>query len=386
MMFGPALPTFHQEANQPTIAFCAIAPIPEMGAKDWALLQILAKTLSRRTDEYVRPEILSLTDGRTVQCQIMQDCLIIQFEVKRNEMLPGVSLLASILTKSSLLQTDIDQAIQDLTLKSKNYWDIGLDPSMPPPSSVTRDQLQEFYKRFINPNTIRVCVGGSVDEELVKQAWVSRTLDWKVGEWPQYGDITPMPMAKNEVGPSSFVELKSPTYSANSPGLELRILALVALGSGRNGSLSRVCREQYSWSYRQESVLWPLRDGFQSRLAFMSTQFDGSAEHVSEFRKGLLADIDSWNATSLARAQVLAEQSVNFQNPFSPLYLSPRGLVDDSLSGRTYIDAYWQMKTGVAWNSTDLIRKMKQISLESLKQAAKELVESSSSSVLVKKN
>ena len=79
--------------------------------------------------------------------------------------------------------------------------------------------------------------------------------------------------------------------------------------------------------------------------------------------------MEHWSDVDRSRALALASTTLTGWPNLVPLNLT--GLNGPSAQDRSFLEAYWPMKTGEAWNPAALLSEMQSVSLENLKKMAK---------------
>ena len=100
-----------------------------------------------------------------------------------------------------------------------------------------------------------------------------------------------------------------------------------------------------------------------------------AANQLAKNMKQELTDaVVTWTDADLARAKGMDEGILMRGLPMSPLYFNEYWPLTDSLQDRTFMAAYWPMKTGQVWDSAKLLAQMCQVPLPVLKQSALDIV------------
>jgi len=351
------------------ISIQALVSLPKLGAKDMAKLEIIAGAIPKQTLEYPRREMLMVTGGEPAKCEITPDLLRMVVNVPPDKLKAGIGVMESLVRDATLTQENLDAAAQELPVP--DYWSAALNPFSLPAVKVKADEAQALYHRVLRPERILLIVGGKFASGDAQQEWARRMERWTAGkEQTGYFDISAPADRDRNPGPVTTIDLAVAPLAAGDSGLPSKILALYALGTGKGSSLFRVVRERLGWSYRQEAVLSPTRDGWLPRLLIACIPTADMAERVKTIKANLLDDISSWTPATRDRAIGMAKAVLINQVPFNPLYVLGNSPVGNSLEDRTFLAGYWQLKTGNPWDPVAIFESMKQVSLDDLKEQA----------------
>jgi hypothetical protein len=354
----------------------ALVRIPKLDARDTRALEILADLMPREVEGYSRRDMLTITGGVPVHCVAEPDHLRIAISVPPGNTKPALSLLDALLRKSRISDANVREAVVRRD-RDPSYWGAALRPTEIELSQVRGIDVLELYQRLVRPDAIEIAVGGRLVPQEAQEEWARR-----VAQWGKPRDDRPNPYlppttlrTKNPAGITT-VDLAAPTFAARDAGLPSRILALVALGTGKGSSLFRIARQKLGFSYRQEAVLTPTTEGWEPRLMLAMRPAADEAARAETLRTALLEDVKAWGEPERARALGMAETVLLRSTELSPLSLLRQGPVPDDLEGRTFLRAYWPMKTGQPWDPGHLVETMRQIPLADLKETATQIVAS----------
>jgi len=381
VVFAPAHVIELIEPKATEISIQALIKLPDLGAKDLAKLGIIAQTIPKQTQAYPRREMLTVTAGVPVRCTIDPDIVRIVVSVPPDKLKSGLSLMESLIQDATLTQENLDAAALELAVP--DYWSAALNPIALPSVKLTSDEAQVLYKRVFRPERIQLVVGGSFAKTEAISAWSVRMDHWTPApESRGYFDITPTQERTHNTSSVTTIDLVGAPIPSSDASLSARLLALFALGTGKGASLFRIVREKYAWSYRQEAILSPTRDGWVPRLLIASIPTDVTADRVKTIKNDLMDDVKSWTEASRARALGMAEAVFKHDVPFSPLYVLGASPVGNSLEARTFMAGYWPLKTGTPWDPDALLAAMKKTSLDDLKDQASAILTSAIPRVL----
>ncbi len=356
----------------------AIIKLPELSPHDQAAAALLAEAIAYDVDGYSRFTMrdIAARAGDAVSVRLMPDHIRIQVGVLPQDLKVGVAMIDQILRGSKLPEEALNKAIAERPTRQRSLWTTALWPFHYTFSRMKQRDVMELYHRICRPDNVWIAIGGPIKPGEGDQLWTARTSDWKPVKVPKAAiDTSLLPQEISIKGPEAIVELRGPEFAGNDPALASQLLALIGLGSGKGSAMFTALREAKGWSYRQEAILWPTANGFVPRLILPSSDPLGPAELAKGAREQLLGALSAWTDSDLARAKGMAEGILLRDFELSPLYFRPTRPIDASLHDRTFMAAYWPMKTGQAWLPTGLLEQMKSINLEEFKSQAKGMLE-----------
>jgi hypothetical protein len=351
------------------ISIQALVRIPDLGAKDLAKLNIIVGAIPKQTLEFSRREMLEVTDGEPPRCSVTPDVIRLVVDVPPANLKLGLGVMNAMIRDATLNEDNLNAAAQEIA--QPDYWAAALNPIVLPSVKLSPDEAQALYQRVFRPERIQLVVGGKFAPGAAEQGWSSRLSDWAVGREPKgYFDISIPTERTQNPGSVTTIDLVGAPIQPDDAALPARILSLFALGVGKGASLFRVVREKHAWSYRQDAVLSPTREGWIPRLLIACIPTEDVKDRVKAIKSDLIDDVNAWTPASRDRALGMAEAVFKFHVPYSPLYVLGAAPVGETLDDRTFIAGYWQMKTGKVWDADRLVEAMKQVSLDDLKQQA----------------
>jgi len=355
------------QANRVSIQ--ALVKIPSLGSIDMAKLNVIVQAIPKQTQDYPRREMLMVTDGEQVRCELTPDHIRFVVNIPPGRVKTGLGVMAALLENATLTQENLDAAALEKPIP--DYWSAALDPVELPTVKVNAAEAQVLYHRVFRPERVLLTVGGKFTSGEAEQEWTNRMDHWQVEREPKgFFDVSEPKERIRNPGPVTTIDLVAAPVTSGDAALPSRILSLFALGVGKGSSLFRVVRQKRGWSYRQDAILSPTKDGWVPRLLIASIPTDDTAVRVKTIKADLLEDIGSWTMATRARAIGMAEAVLANHVPYSPLYVLGNSPVGFSLEDRTFLAGYWLMKTGQAWDPAALIDSMKKVSLEDLKEQA----------------
>jgi hypothetical protein len=366
----------YREPRATEISIQIMARIPRLTARQEDSLEALRDCLLHRPDGYGPKDIFDVTNGDTIRSQIGPDYIRLSFHVPSNGLHGGLSLAEALVQQNGNLWDT-----QPVTT-AINPWRFAIRPlvrtRVPKPY-----QVQDLYRTLFRPENICLAIGGPIVPGEATQIWRSKMAAWSPPPVlpPSKYEPLPIPSSKN-LGGLDSVEIRGPAFAADDPMISSRILAVIALGTGKGSSAFRVARQKLAFSYRQEGFLYPETNGWRCRLIFIRKPATGLQEAGAKLQKEIAEDVSQWTERDRIRALGMTDAFLNRGVGPSPFAFGVDGAVDNGLEGRTFLNAYWKMKTGTTWNAENLRLSLENVSLESLKRAASEIVNSGSVQIL----
>lgn len=372
------------EPNADSIVLQAVAELPELGEREMAQARILADVLPEGTEDYSAATIrrFSSLAGKRLTCTAMPDHIGIKLTVPRGQLATGVSLLDSIIRRASLPEEAIAASLRHVPSQFRSYWWEALNPWKPEFSRITREQVMTLYYRAFQPDRLAIAVGGAISPGEAIVAWGKRFEGWKGPRLPTYRASPPAKAQITRLRNVTTIDIAGPPFSGNEAMVPQRLLAAIALGSGKGSTAFRIWRDSMGLSYRQEAVVWPDPKGFRLRLIAAMLPISQPDQLTARMRTSIGEDIAKWNFETLERANGMAEGILLHGAPVSPLYLSSEHPIGDSLDDRTFMAAYWLMKTGTNFDARRILTSMRAASLEDIQKVARELVENATTVIV----
>jgi hypothetical protein len=351
-----------------------IVRLPELTQRERTIVRAIALTAPRATEDYTRATMLGVTRGRPIRFSLMPDHVRLSLTVDGDDATPAINLTESLLRRAVLRQDDIDK----VGPPQPDYWMAAIDPWAPTTGRLSQEEVRALYRKLFVPANLTVVVAGAGAGQKAISDWNRRTVGWNAPRVRQRW-TPPDPQKQFTENPAGIetLTLVGKTIAARDPALPTYILALIALGSGKESLLHRVWRENNGWSYRQESILWPVPDGWQPQLVAAMPNVPADAA-----KKAVLSAVANWQELDRTRALGMARGILTGGVRFSPLYLSPNGPLGQDLADRAYLEAYWSWKTGTDWDADKMLNLMGMIKLDELKQTATDMVKNAGPRVL----
>jgi hypothetical protein len=374
-----------RDPSAPLVSVHAIVPLPEMGPHDEAVVRVVAEAIKDSTESYGKEQWrdVAARAGSVLRCTTMPDHIEISMGVPPGETKTALTFLHAIVRRATLPDDAIARALEMLPLRHHGFWMGAMLPLRLDYGRIRRVEVVEMYQRLFRPEKVTVAVGGPIQPGEADAVWSNLISDWVPPRLRyQAPDRSSAKFADKLSDRASVIVLRGPSFVSKDVALPTRLLALMAIGTGKGSSLFRVVREANGWSYLQDAVLWPTPNGFEPRLVIARRSPEGLESLSAQVREALLADVKAWTAADLDRAKGIAAAIFTRGLPVNPLYLRDgRSALTGSIEDRTFLAAYWMMKTGAAWNEQSMLTAMGTVSLDDLRQTATDMLAESSTSV-----
>jgi hypothetical protein len=355
-----------------TIHVEALIRIPELDAQEMAAAQVLARTLAEETGDYIRHQLI-LYGGQTgirPRVAVMPDHIRIRVVMPSGQMSLAASITESLIRRPLFPEEPVLQAIERLPFQSRSPWEEALSPFLPLYSRIRRQDVVTFHRRYFRPENLTIAVAGGFGGASPRDELMKRFEGWQPQRLISLLDPLPARPLQTRQQAVSTLELRGRHIPANSPELPAQLAALFALGVGKSSTVYSVFRESESWSYRQEALLWPAGDGFVPRvlLAFQADEAEG--ERPAAAIDLLKAAIEAWNFEDRDRAIAMAETVLLHGLELEPWRFTLMPPANEPLERSTFMTAYWHMKTGKAFDAHELLKGMRDTTVDELRQAA----------------
>ncbi len=363
----------------------AIVKLPHLSGHEYAEVELIAETMSDNVEGFSLADMRDSAArvGENLKITLMPDNLRIQFGVPPGDLKTAITYVDQILRNASFQEDPLNKAISEIPFRSKSLWATAIQPGILEFHRVRKDEIVDLYHRICRPENVWLSVGGPVNTDVVTEIWTTLNESWAPGRAAKPSlDQAPLREAKQVPGRVSMIELRGKEILGGDASLPARLLATIALGSGKGSAMFARLRELKGWSYRQEAILWPTPDGFVPRMIMASGDKTSAGELALGMKSELGEAVKGWSDADLARAEGMAEGIFSRGLEMSPLYFNPYWPITNSLDDRTFLAGYWRMKTGKPWDDKKMLATMALVSLAELKEAAMEILNGSHAHVI----
>lgn len=377
-MILPASPFVVPQPNAPAVTFQVIAPLPALSESEMASTEVLAQVMSRQTQDFSPGRVLYILSGAgdAIHWDVTSDHLRFSFTVPKADETLGFTLFESFLQRPALTEENIKLAEASLSRRRLTPWQLVLAPVCSDPAKVRSAEILRMYRTLIRPEKLVVAIGGDVDQVMIQNEYSVRVASWHPDRAPRaYAPFLPKWKAAS---PATIVELPGHDNPSVSPA---DVLAIFALGCGKGASIFRIWRETNGWSYLQAAGVRGGSGGL-ALDSWFATNPDSAATELKDASTSLTKDVDAWTDADRSRALAMAESVLLHDLAFGMFWFDSTGPLRDTLEDRTFLAAYWKLRTGSDWDPRALLDQMKLVSLEDLRKAAAAYLEGTSPRVL----
>ena len=357
----------------PFVVVQAYLKAPEMTERETAAWQVLGKVLLQGTIEYSSNTIRKFGSQAGVPPKIvtMPDYLRLQIVLPKSGLSLAGDFVFAILTRPALRDQDVALAIEQLKAEESKPWIAAMTGVSYRYDRLRKGDVRRIWERALRPENLSFVVGGGIEPGQGKEELASRFERWSpVRDIGSPRPNSPARPLLSVAGPVSTFMITGQPLTPASSSSAARLLAVFALGVGKQGALHRVLREEMGLSYLQQAVLWPTNKGWSPRLFMVRKTEDGEAKYAAIMRDALLKDIESWDEGTVLRAQAMAKAAFTRNLAGSPIWLDHEGPMAQSLADRCAWRGYLEMVGSGALREEVLLGAMQNVDLDQLKEQA----------------
>lgn len=363
----------------PHIVVQAYVKAPKkMGEREAAAWQVLGRVLLEGTIEYT-PQTLrdyGSQAGIAPSVTVMPDFLRLQIVVPRGGLSLAGELTFAVLTRSALREEDVARATTALMAEEKSPWVAAMSGIDYRYDRLRPGDVRAVWTRALRAENLNFVVGGAIEPGEGATEIRTRFERWTAPRdlGPPRADLQATPKISH-LGPVSTFVLAARTMTPASTASAAKLVAVFALGVGKEGSMHRVLREGAALSYLQGAVLWPTQDGWEPYFTMVRRTTPEEGKYATEMRDMLLKDVESWTEATLVRAQAMAEAAFARNLSISPIWLSSDGPMGTTLMDRCAWRGFLEMVGSGALREEVMVGAMKNVDLDQLKEQAKALLQ-----------
>lgn len=382
----PTVPVFEKPViGEFNVAFQAVVTYEPRGREDAANWEILGRTLLAGTQDYSGSEIqlYGSQAGFRPRVLVMPGYMRVEMVAPPRFADEVAKIMTQVLISPNLNDLQVNRAKESAFEVPTDAFLGSLRMQEPDFEKVTHETVQVLWARTFQPSNMKIYVGGNVEVGEVPEIVRQQCREWRP-EKPslRFTPQLPVDLPTDLTGTGSY-ELRGEVLKPNSLFSSARFLAVVALGVGKDCSMHRVLREEKGWSYRNEGILYPTKEGWVPRLVMLRDGPEG-VELLEQMRQALIKDVDSWNEQTLARAIVLGRESLNGKMPWSPVWVDDQRPMTDSLVDQLALFGYLDMVESADVSIGTWVKTLENVDLEVLKEQAKEMLTKASGVYLPK--
>ncbi|MCC7433884.1 MAG: insulinase family protein [Methanoregulaceae archaeon] len=357
-----------------------VAGIPTSNSRERAMADVLGPAIVRGTMAYPRANLLAATSrgGQILIVRAMADHLRIGFSLAPRDFDLAVQLCDELIREALISQDATQRILDELPFRSRSAWAMAWFPGSGEARLLNPADVKFAYRRTFTPGNVSIAIGGNFIAGEFRRRLGERFEHWRpvqaLNPRSRFQLEPPVRADESFRGNGTLAALDGPvvpvvssvtTEASDRPTLPLASLAVAMVGLGKASAAYETVRETLGQSYRQEAALVPDGDGLRPVLAWVSTKPD-----VEAARQALLKRIDAWNQQDIDLARAKLGQFADLAIPLSPWLFNSERPLTNSLEDRTFIQAYWRMKTGRAWTTPDTAS----VTLDAVKSFATEWI------------
>lgn len=343
--------------------------------KEWAALEALRSTLTAGTRTYTRFQLLEYATlaGDPIRVTLAADHLRIGFSVPPSDVNLATDLASELMRDALLGAEEVQEAIDNLPFRRRSVWTEAWLPFAIEPKGITQADVAAIYRKVFSPGNVSIALGGAVapgsSARLGEKfaSWVAKPEGRRRYPDPPSGPLT------SRTATATTVSIEGPEVSAvpkvTSQGAESELpsalLAVSMLGQGKGATAYRVLRTSKGWSYRQEAFLRGSPGGLVPVVAFGTTS--QSPNLAEDAREELMGSVEKWTEQDRIRAIAFNKANQDLNLGMGTLYFAESRPLDEGIDDRTFLAAYWKLKTGRPWDANAI----RSATLEQAKQAAR---------------
>jgi hypothetical protein len=374
-----AKPQFTVEVDQlaPVIVVQAHIKAPfEFGYREAAAWNLIGEMLLDGTEDLSKDDLLRYGSqaGIAPSVLVLPDLISVQVVLPPDGLGLTGTLLEAMLMRPKLTAERLTAKKETLKARPTEAFTRALNSTAYDFDAVRLEHVLDLHSIAFRAENIVISAGGPLTHSQVEESYAGRFR--ADGRAPARRAIRYDPLPKHATKhfwPVWTHELQGEAFAAAAADSAGKILAMFALGSGKDASVYRVLREDLRMSYQQAAILWPNAKGWVPRVVLTSKSV--GIEGVETARTALLKDVEAWNEESLVRAKSMAAAAFTSGSVVSPLWIDPYGPMTASLVDRTRFRGLMTVMGTPDLRLETLRASVDQVELAALKAAAKQLLE-----------
>lgn len=366
-------------AERITVVYVARIP-GVVRARDAAALDTLETVLLRGGTRVMGgPEWLAAASQAGVAPRAVRgdDWFAVQVTVPEGAQNLGIQLVAQVVTGARLSDFNVVPAVDAQRGRERDLWDVWRTPGRLDRAKLMKEDVRAWASQIFQPGNGRLIVAGAIQSGTAQAEADRRFRDYQPRlPIPRLRQDETMP-EKGVPGAAGLYEWRGPILKPTLPDLGPRLLALMALGTGKSSSLHRVFREENGWSYWQTLVLWPVADGWRPRLSVLrASAVDGTWMEGGE--EALRADIATWDEGTVMRARGMLQMSLMRGSVLSPFWVKARPFAIDDLEDAALFRAHLALAGVTTFAPGAILESTADVTPERLKELATQMLDQSS--------
>jgi len=352
------------------VAVECVVKLPELNLREEKALAAAIAAMEMGTRRHSADTMQDLLDGQRPEITQFSDHVRISLLAPRDGASSALSILFG-LTNQTGFELKSIAALEARTKEriGQGYWS-RLYQSKIDGRVLTMGEVEGTYSKVFRRSQMVITVSGAPSTVEPTQLWQSLERNWQKRS-VLFREAPSVAAEVDTYGPSA-VGLKGAEFAWGSQG-PAKLLATIALGSGKGSALFHSWRQKKGWTYVQECAWLPTRAGFQPVFVGITANPANTTE-LEPWRIALLEEIEGWNEEDRTRALGFANGIWKNGIGFSPFLGSADRTLTTSPSDQAYLLAYWFAKTGSVFETDRFLSLLESTDLEALKATAKELV------------
>lgn len=352
------------------VAVECVVKLPELNLREEKALAAAIAAMDMGTRRHSADTMQDLLDGQRPEISQFPDHIRISLLGPRDGTSSALSILFGLTNQTGFELKSI--AALEATAKERigqGYWSRFYQAKIDG-RALTIGEIEATYNKVFRRSQMVITVSGAPSTVEPTQMWQALERNWQK-RTVLFREAPSLPADVDAYGPTT-VGLKAPEFAWGGQG-PARLLATIALGSGKGSALFHSWRQRKGWTYVQECAWLPTTSGFQPVFAGITANPANVAE-LEPWRAALLEEIDRWTEEDRTRALGFANGIWKNGIGFSPFLGSADRTLTTSPSDQAYLLAYWFAKTGAVFETDRFLSLLESTDLEALKATAKELV------------
>lgn len=355
----------------------ALVRAPGLSGPETAALRVLGPWLLAGSREFTPRQIRDFGSqaGWAPRAEVFPDWMRLEFVAPPGGLGVLATLLESILRRPSLDERDFPRVRREAMARHDDPWGQALWGLESPVETVDARRVRALAQRVLRADRVILVVGGAVTPEEVDREVRRRFSDWL----PPRGEPEPhaeqaLPRARPKA-PVTVLELAGEPFHPAGEAEAARVMALFALGVGKDTPLFRSIREEDGAAYQVAAILWPSVSGWRPRLLVAQIAREDPDSELERIRRRLREDVARWGEETRVRALALAEASLKRGLVVSPFWLSPDGPFGPDVVSRARWMGYMALVDSSASSPEELLARLARVRLEEMRDEASEFLD-----------
>lgn len=349
------------------IVVCAIKAPRAFSDREQATWHVLAQSLLAGNESYSREMILSYGGqaGVPPTVTVSEDLVFIRFVQPPGALGVTGGVLRAMLTRPQLRPEDVKSLVRQMEIPRASDAEAALMGAKGDFKFINARDLESLWRECYRPENVFIAMSLSGDPGSGIRELAAAIPPWDLGRTgpgrePGFGKARFKGIGESEISAWVGPSFRPTTNRAAD------ILAVFALGAGKESAAFRVLREQQGLCYLAQCFLWPTRDGWRPMMMLGGS----AAVPLESVRKFLGEDIAKWDESRLRQAKAMAATSFASYNPMSPVLVAPRTRYSGGAVDRVTWTAYWGLQNLTNLSPEAVLADLQAVKLDELKAAS----------------